>query len=132
MSIGTYTTIVKAAQGRPIDRDDSCYLDIFHVDIVFGDCVDPGGYRYELIFVDRATRYNWVFGLKDLSSEAILSAFHLFRGDAGSYAHCFGRTVKQICLTLKSMSIYWIVIPTLLAQLLVANRQTNLQSLIGR
>jgi hypothetical protein len=48
-----------------------------------------GGFRYSLIFVDRATRYNWVFGLKDLSKESILSAFCLFRADAGSYARCF-------------------------------------------
>ncbi len=45
-----------------------------------------GGFRYSLIFVDR---YNWVFGLKDLSKELILSAFCLFRADAGSYAQCF-------------------------------------------
>ena len=39
--------------------------------------------------VDRATRYNWVFGLKDLSKDSILSAFRLFQADAGSYARCF-------------------------------------------
>ncbi len=48
-----------------------------------------GGFQYFLIFVNRATRYNWVFGLKDLSKESILSAFYLFRLDAGSYAWCF-------------------------------------------
>ncbi len=48
-----------------------------------------GGFQYSLIFVNRATRYNWVFGLKDLSKELILSAFRLFRVDAGSYARCF-------------------------------------------
>jgi len=30
-----------------------------------------------------------VFGLKDLSNTSILSAFRLFRADAGSYARCF-------------------------------------------
>jgi hypothetical protein len=47
------------------------------------------GFRYSLIFVNRATWYNWVFGLKDLSKESILSAFCLFWADAGSYACCF-------------------------------------------
>jgi hypothetical protein len=54
-----------------------------------------GGFCYALIFVDRATWYNWVFGLKDLSKESIL---------AGSYARCFrcdcdpklfGATIKE-------------------------------------
>jgi hypothetical protein len=48
-----------------------------------------GGFQYSLIFVNRATHYSWVFGLKDLSKEWILSTFYLFRADAGSYARCF-------------------------------------------
>jgi hypothetical protein len=67
----------------------SFFLYIVHVNIAFGDCVSVGGFQYSLIFVDRTTRYNWVFGLKDLSKESILSAFYLFRADAGSYARCF-------------------------------------------
>ena len=62
---------------------------IVHVDIAFGDCVAQGGFWYAFIFVDRATRYNWVFGLKDLSSNAILSAFRLFHGDVGLFPRCF-------------------------------------------
>ncbi len=89
LALGAYTTIPKAPRGSPIDRENSCFLDVVHINIAFGDCVAPGGYRYALIFVDRATRYNWVFGLNDLSSDSILSAFCLFWGDAGSYARCF-------------------------------------------
>ena len=89
MSLGSFTTIPKSPRGGAIDREQSFYLDIVHVDIAFGDCVSTGGFRYSLIFVDRATRYNWVFGLKDLSSSSILAAFRLFRADAGSYARCF-------------------------------------------
>jgi hypothetical protein len=48
-----------------------------------------GGFCYALILVDRATRYNWVYGLKNLSGDSILSALHLFKADAGFYAHCF-------------------------------------------
>ena len=68
MSIGAYTTIPKAVQGSLNDREDSCYLDIVYVDIAFDDCIALGGYCYALIFVNRATRYNWVFGLEDLSA----------------------------------------------------------------
>ncbi len=89
LALGAYTTVPKAPRGSSINRENSCFLDIVHIDIVFGDCVAPGGYCYALIFVDRAPRYNWVFGLKDLSSDSILSAFCLFQGDAGLYARCF-------------------------------------------
>jgi hypothetical protein len=41
------------------------------------------------LFVNPATRYNWVFGLKDLSSGSILFAFCLFWGVVGLYAKCF-------------------------------------------
>jgi hypothetical protein len=84
--IGTYTTIPKAPRGGDINQEESCYLDIVHVNIAFKDCFVPGGYQYALIFVDRTTRYNRVFGMKDLSSDSILSAFCLFHGDADSYA----------------------------------------------
>ncbi len=40
-------------------------------------------------FVDRATRYDWIHGLKDLSGDSILLALRNFKADAGSYAHCF-------------------------------------------
>jgi hypothetical protein len=59
------------------------------VDIAFEDCVLVGGSHYTLILVDRATCYNWVYGLKDLLSDSILSALRYFKADAGSYACCF-------------------------------------------
>jgi hypothetical protein len=89
VSLGALTTIPKAPRGGAIDRKQSFYLDIAHVDIAFGDCILVGGFWYSLVFVDQATRFNWVFGLKDLLSASILAAFRLFRTDAGSYAWCF-------------------------------------------
>ncbi len=56
--LGTYTTIPKAACGKPIGRLQSKYLNIVHVVIAFVECVLVGGYKFALIFVDRATRYN--------------------------------------------------------------------------
>jgi hypothetical protein len=68
----------------------SKYLDIVHVDIAFGDCVSVGGYKFALIFVDRATRYNWTFGLKSLQHNDIHAAFLVaFRDEAGSFARQF-------------------------------------------
>jgi hypothetical protein len=89
MSIGSYATIPKAKRGLPLDRMVYRYLDAVHMDIAFGDCVSVGGYRFALILVDRATRYNWAFGVKTLSSSCILLALRLFRAAAGSLARCF-------------------------------------------
>ncbi len=60
--LGVFRTIPKAPRGGAIDREQSFYLDIVHVNIAFDDCVSVGGFWYSLVFVDRATRYNWVFG----------------------------------------------------------------------
>jgi hypothetical protein len=87
--LGAFTTILKAPRGGAIDREQSIYLNIVHIDIAFVDCVLVGGFRYTLMFIDQATCYNWVFGLKDLLSASILVAFCLFCADAGSYAWCF-------------------------------------------
>ena len=89
MSLGSYATIPKAQRGTSLDCTSYRYLDAVHMDIAFGDCVSVGGYRFALILVDRATRYNWAFGLKTLSSDCILSALCLFRAAAGSLADCF-------------------------------------------
>ncbi len=88
-SFGSFVTIPKAKWGLPLDRTHYRYLDTVHMDIVFGDCLSVGVYRYALILVDRATRYNWTFGLKTLSSSCILAAIWLFRAAAGSLARCF-------------------------------------------
>ncbi len=47
------------------------YLDRVQVDIGLGDVPAVGGAHYVLVFVDHATRYNWVFPLKMLSSSDI-------------------------------------------------------------
>jgi hypothetical protein len=88
-SLGSFMTIPKAKKGGALNRTKYRYLDAVHVDIAFGDCVSVGGFWYALILVDRATRYNWTFGLKDLSSLSIISVLRLFWASAGSLAHCF-------------------------------------------
>ncbi len=88
-TVCTYTTIPKTPRGKPIDRISSKYLDIVHVNIAFGDCISIGGYKFALVFVDQATRYNWTFGLKSLQHGNIQSAFLAFRAEAGSLARQF-------------------------------------------
>jgi hypothetical protein len=89
VSLGTYTTIPKAPQGKPIDRTPSKYLDIVHIDIAFGECMSVGGFKYALIFVDRATCFNWCFGLKSLHHDKIIAAFLAFQSKAGRLATQF-------------------------------------------
>ena len=59
------------------------------MDISFGDCISVGGARYSIVFVDRATRYNWVFPLKTLGATDIRDAFNLFCAQARRFAKCF-------------------------------------------
>ncbi len=89
LSFGSYATIPKSNWSGAIDKTQYRYLDAVHMDIAFGDCVAIGGYRYALILVDRATRYNWAFGLQGLSSLDILAAIRKFRAAAGSLVRCF-------------------------------------------
>jgi hypothetical protein len=59
------------------------------MDIAFGGCLSGGSSCYTLILVDQATRYNWSFGLKDLSLGVVLGAIRKFCAAAGSLAWCF-------------------------------------------
>ncbi len=89
LALGSCATILKANRGDVIDQATSYFLEVTHVDIAFGDCASVGGFCYALILVDRATCYNWVYGLKDLLGDSILLALCYFKADAGSYARCF-------------------------------------------
>jgi hypothetical protein len=89
LSIGSFTTIPKAPRGKAIDRTTSKFSDIVHLDIAFGDCMSVGVFKYALLFVDQATRFNWCFGLKLLHHDDIIAAFLAFRSEAGSLARQF-------------------------------------------
>jgi hypothetical protein len=82
VSIGKYATLPKASHGKPIDRTPAKFLDVVHLDIAFSDCLSIGGFKYALIFVDRAMQYSWCFGLKSLHSNEI----HAAQAGAGNMA----------------------------------------------
>ena len=77
MSLGSYATVPKAKRGTSLDPTSYKFIDAVHMDIAFGDCVSVGGYQYALILVDCATRYNWGFGLKTLSSDCTIGSTSL-------------------------------------------------------
>ncbi len=132
LALGAYTTIPKALRGSAIDRENSCFLDVVHVDIAFGDCISPGEVCYALIFVDRATHYNWVFGLKDLSSDSILLAFCLFRGMWACTRDASGPIAMPNCLVQRFTNTCLTTIPTLLLPPRVGYPPMALSSLIGK
>ena len=53
------------------------------MDIVFGDCVALGGNWSDLLLVDVATIYCWLYGMSYLSSTSITSALEKFKSEAG-------------------------------------------------
>ena len=65
------------------------------MDIVFGDCVALGGFRYALILVDVATRYAWFYGMQTVSSADIILALETFKADAGTYPKTFHADFDQ-------------------------------------
>jgi hypothetical protein len=132
MALGSYATIPKAKRGGAIDRANSRFLDIVHMDIAFGDCVSVGGFRYSLILVNRATRYNWVYGLKDISADSILLALRNFKADAGSYARCFRLDCDVKCLASAFGTTSSTTIQESSLLRLVANRLTGWSNRIGR
>ena len=80
-TLGNFATIPNPPAGK-LSRKRRRYLDKVHMDIVFGDCVALGGYRYALILVDVATRYCWIYGMSSLTSNHVISALEAFRADA--------------------------------------------------
>jgi hypothetical protein len=89
VSIGAYTTLPKASRGQSIDRTTAKFLDVVHLDIAFGDCLSIGGFKYALIFVDRAMQYNWCFGLKTLQCNDLRASFLALRAEASGIARQF-------------------------------------------
>jgi hypothetical protein len=87
--LGCYATILKAPRGKAINLLPSKYLNIVHVNIVFGDCVSIGGFKFTLIFVDHTMRCNWTFGLKSLHHIGIQVSFFAFQDEVGSLARQF-------------------------------------------
>jgi hypothetical protein len=93
-TLGDFATINNPAKGKPLTQPRK-YLDKVHLDIVFGDCLALGGYRYALVLVDVATRYCWVFGMQALTSTEIISALNSFTSLAGMVPKCFHSDFDQ-------------------------------------
>lgn len=61
-------------------------MDIVHCDIGYRDCKSIGnGASYFIIFIDRATRYTWIYPLRSLHHDSIKGALAQWKVDAGSF-----------------------------------------------
>ena len=81
-SIGEFATMRRRKRGKT-RAPTPHYLDLVHMDIVYGDVISRLGYRFGLLLVDRATKYIWIFGLRHLTSANIIEALEEFRAEAG-------------------------------------------------
>jgi hypothetical protein len=76
-TIGDFVTINNPNKGKTLTKHRR-FLDKCHMDIVYGDCLSLGGYRYALLIVDVATRFCWLFGLTSLCGNDIVILFRLW------------------------------------------------------
>jgi len=84
VELGNVANLKKSrANKTPVPRPKH-FLSRVHMDIGYGDCVAVGGSKYCVLLVDRATRYTWIYGLKNLTHESLTSVLQQFRRDAGN------------------------------------------------
>eukprot|EP00956_Cyclotella_meneghiniana_P032302 scaffold88129_cov23-Cyclotella_meneghiniana.AAC.1 len=93
-TIGDFASITMPARGKPITKRRK-FLDKVHMDIVYGDCVALGGYRYALLLVDVATRYTWIYGMQTTSAADIILALEAFKADTGTYPKTYHADFDQ-------------------------------------
>lgn len=87
-TLGDFATINNPLHGKPLTKHRK-YLDKVHIDIIHGDGLGLGGFKYGLLLVDVATRYCWVYGLQTLSSNEIVSQFEQFVVNADNLPKTF-------------------------------------------
>lgn len=93
-TIGDFASITMPNRGKTITKRRK-FLDKVHLDIVFGDCMALGGYRYALLLVDVATRYAWIYGMQTVSSADIIQALESFTADTGTHPKTYHADFDQ-------------------------------------
>jgi hypothetical protein len=85
LELGAVANIKKSRQNKtPVPRP-SKFLEVVHCDIGYGDCKSVGnGATYCLMLVDHATRYTWVYPLRNFRHDSITSTFKQWFIDSGS------------------------------------------------
>jgi hypothetical protein len=81
-TLGNITTISRNNKGKLLSRLATSLHNV-GMDIGYGEGTSPGGYKYAFTLVDYATRYTWIYGLKNKTAESVIDAVWSFFVDAG-------------------------------------------------
>jgi hypothetical protein len=69
LDMGDFTTMRKSARNTTPNTKPSSFGDVMHVDIVFGPEVALGNIHYGLLFSDRFSRMNYIYPLRNLTTD---------------------------------------------------------------
>ena len=72
-SIGDFVNAKRKRRGKRSSKPARGHT--ICIDIGYGCGTSPGGHRYCLFVVDKATTQCWVYGLRDLSGSTLVNAF---------------------------------------------------------
>jgi len=86
VELGNVTNIKKGRSNKnPIDCPKD-FMEVVHCDIGYGDTKSVGnGAAYCMVFVDRATRYTWIYPLKSLTHTSLKAVMSAWAVDAGQF-----------------------------------------------
>ena len=79
---GEVATMKSSRKNKQSPQSHPNYSDCWHMDIGYGPCRSIGGYKYTLLLVDKATRFKFIYGLKD-KKESIAKALQHFLQECG-------------------------------------------------
>jgi hypothetical protein len=78
IDVGTIASIKSNQHNSTPSRPPAKYSNIWHIDIGYGPNTPAiGGAKYTLLLVDKATRYKFIYGLKNLTT-SLLDAMKKF------------------------------------------------------
>ena len=83
VDLGTVATIHQRKQNTSRLQSTGTFGDVVHCNIGFGSKMAIGGTKYALFFVDKATRFKYVYPLKDLQSSSIIHQMNKLFVDMG-------------------------------------------------
>ena len=104
-TLGAFAIMTNPPRGKSI-RKRQKYSQKFHMDIVFGDYVALGGFRYASLLVNVATRYCWVYGVTSIKSGAVVDALNHFRVEAGGVSKKFHANFDKKLIGGKALGVY--------------------------
>ena len=76
---GETASIKAMRRNTKAESPATAYSDLWHMDIGYGPCRSIGGYSHTLLFVDSASRYQYVYPLKNLTTSLLKNVKRFFK-----------------------------------------------------